>query len=176
MTAETALDLNAGEEQHQYLRFRIGGESFAIAILGVKEIIEFGTMTAVPMMPAFVRGVINLRGRVVPVIDLALRFGQPATAPGRRSCIVIVEVGQDGQQDLGIIVDAVNQVLDIPPADIEPAPSFGAKLRTEFIAGMGKVDGQFVILLNIERVLSIEEMALLAQAGSTAEQPRAAPS
>lgn len=154
----------AGEEQQQYLTFLLGKETFAIGILGVKEIIEYGTLTAVPMMPECVRGVINLRGRVVPVVDLSVRFDRAVTVPGRRTCIVIVEVEAEGEhRDIGIIVDAVNQVIEIPPKEIEPAPSFGANLRGEFIQGMGKVDGRFVIILNIARALSIEEMAQLGR-------------
>lgn len=128
----------------------------------MKEIIEYGTLTVVPMMPASVRGVINLRGRVVPVVDLAVRFGRSLSEPGRRTCIVIVEVAAEGDhRDIGIIVDAVNQVIEILPAEIEPAPTFGANLRGEFIQGMGKVDGRFVIILEIARVLSVDEMAQL---------------
>ncbi|MFO0731212.1 MAG: chemotaxis protein CheW [Nitrospiraceae bacterium] len=158
------------EEQHQYLTFLLAKETFAIGILRVKEIIEFGALTAVPMMPACVRGVINLRGRVVPVVDLAVRFGRPLTEPGRRTCIVIVEVSSEGDhRDIGIIVDAVNQVIEILPADIEPAPAFGANLRGEFIQSMGRVDGRFVIILEIGRVLSIDEMAQVVT--STPEAP-----
>ena len=114
-----------GREDEQFLTFRLGGEVFAMGILGIKEILEFGRLTTVPMMPASVRGVINLRGRVVPVVDLALRFGRAATEPGRRTCIVIVDLEtEDGRQDIGVVVDAVNQVLEIPKADIEPAPFF----------------------------------------------------
>lgn len=154
----------AGEEQQQYLTFHLGKETFAIGILGVKEIIEYGTLTAVPMMPGCVRGVINLRGRVVPVVDLSVRFGRALTEPGRRTCIVIVEVVAEGDhRDIGIIVDAVNQVIEIPVADIEPTPSFGANLRCEFIHGMGKVEGRFVIILNIASVLSIDEIAQLGE-------------
>lgn len=159
--------LNTDEEHRQYLTFRLGEETFAMGILRVKEIIEYGLLTVVPLMPEFVRGVINLRGRVVPVVDLALRFGRANTAPSRRTCIVIAEVGEeDEQQEVGIIVDGVNQVLEIRPEDIEPAPSFGAKLRTEFIAGMGKVEDRFLIILDITRVLSLEDMSTLAQAAS----------
>ena len=159
------------EEQQQYLTFLLGKETFAISILGVKEIIEYGTLTAVPMMPECVRGVINLRGRVVPVVDLAVRFDRDQTVPGRRTCIVIVEVaGEEGEQrDIGIIVDAVNQVIEIPAADIEPAPAFGANLRGEFIQGMGKVDGRFVIILHVAQALSIEEMAHVAASAVSAQ-------
>ncbi len=146
----------------QYLTFTLGGEMFGVGILNVKEIIEFGNLTEIPMMPAFIRGVINLRGAVVPVIDLAARFGGKSTEVGRRTCIVIVEVpDEDARHDIGIIVDAVSEVLEIPGGDIEPPPSFGARIRADFIQGMGKVAGKFVILLEIDKVLSVEEIAQL---------------
>lgn len=156
----------SNDTPQQYLTFSLGGEVFALGILNVKEIIEFGNVTEIPMMPVFIRGVINLRGAVVPVIDLAARFGGNSSAISRRTCIVIVELeAEEGKQDLGVIVDAVNEVLEIPRADIEPPPSFGAKIRADFIQGMGKVDGRFVIILSVERVLSTEEIAMLARAG-----------
>jgi purine-binding chemotaxis protein CheW len=143
----------------QYLTFMLGGEVFAVGILAVKEIIEYGGLTEVPMMPACIRGVINLRGAVVPVMDLSARFGKEATAVTKRTCIVIVEIETaGGQQVIGMVVDAVNAVLEITASEIEPAPTFGAKIRTDFIAGMGKVNGKFVILLNVDSVLSIGEM------------------
>ena len=147
----------------QYLTFSLGGEVFALGILNVKEIIEFGNITEIPMMPAFIRGVINLRGAVVPVIDLSARFGGAASTVSRRTCIIIVELNDgDERQDLGVIVDAVNEVLEIPRAEIEPPPTFGAKIRADFIQGMGKVEGRFVIILNVDRVLSTEEITMLA--------------
>src|SRR5499426_818831 len=125
----------------QYLSFSVMGELFGVAIVSIKEIIEYRATTEVPMMPAFMRGIINLRGRVVPVIDLAVRFGRARSEATRRSCIVIVEAQQNGEQhDLGVVVDAVSAVADIADADIEPPPSFGAKLRREFITGMGKLN------------------------------------
>jgi purine-binding chemotaxis protein CheW len=151
-------------EQSQYLTFMLGGETFAIGILAIKEIIEFDKLTTVPMMPRFVRGVINLRGAVVPVIDLSARFGRAATTASKRTCIVIVEVESgEGSQDVGVLVDAVNEVLEIPGGDIAPAPAFGARVRSEFIAGMGKVEGKFVIILNVAHVLSVEEMGALSE-------------
>lgn len=148
----------------QYLTFQLGGEMFAIGILAIKEIIEYGSPTAVPMMPSTVRGVINLRGAVVPVMDLQARFGQVSSPVGKRTCIVIVEIKSgDECQVIGVVVDAVNEVVDIDAADIEPPPSFGARVRSDFIQGMGKVKGRFVILLDLERVLSLEEMESLAQ-------------
>jgi purine-binding chemotaxis protein CheW len=155
-----------GGDTHQYLTFTLGGEMFAVGILNVKEIIEYGNLTEIPMMPAFIRGVINLRGAVVPVVDLAARFGGKPSEVQRRTCIVIVEVQQeDARHDIGIMVDAVSEVLEIQAADIEPPPSFGARIRADFIAGMGKVAGKFVIILQIDRVLSVDEMAILADVG-----------
>ena len=154
-------------ENSQYLTFSLAGEMYAVGILNVKEIIEYGNLTEIPMMPSFIRGVINLRGAVVPVIDLAARFGAPPSTAQRRTCIVILEIPQeDGKHDLGIMVDAVSEVLEIPAAAIEPSPAFGARIRTDFIAGMGKLNNRFVIILDIQRVLSVDEMATLSQFGS----------
>ena len=151
-------------ETRQYLTFQLAGEMFAIGILSIREIIEYGQLTEVPTAPAFIRGVINLRGAVVPVVDLAVRFGKPPSSIGRRSCIVIVEVAhEDGTQEMGIVVDAVSEVLEIAPADIEPPPAFGARIRIDFIAGMGKIDGRFVIILKVDQVLSVDELAGVAQ-------------
>lgn len=168
-TANTAV-ARASEAPAQYLTFSLAGEMFAVGILNVKEIIEFGHLTEIPMMPAFIRGVINLRGAVVPVIDLAARFGGKRTEVGRRTCIVILEViDQEAHSDIGIMVDAVSEVLEIPPGEIEPPPSFGAKIRADFISGMGKVAGKFVIILNIGKVLSIDEIAMLSGIAQTGE-------
>lgn len=152
------------EDQQQYLTFMLGAEVFAINILSIKEIIEYGNLTIVPKMPAFIRGVINLRGSVVPVIDLAARFDRPEAEISRRTCIVIIEVQhEEVQQVIGVLVDAVNEVLEISADQIEPVPSFGTKIRTDFIEGMGKVDQKFVIILNVNQVLSVDEMAELVQ-------------
>ena len=152
------------EDQQQYLTFMLGAEVFAINILSIKEIIEYGNLTIVPKMPSFIRGVINLRGSVVPVIDLAARFDRPEAVISRRTCIVIIEVQhEEVQQVIGVLVDAVNEVLEIAADQIEPVPSFGTKIRTDFIEGMGKVDQKFVIILNVNQVLSVDEMAELVQ-------------
>lgn len=149
-------------ELQQYLTFQLGGEVFAIGILVIKEILEYEQLTEVPMTPESIRGVINLRGSVVPVIDLSARFGGKITAITRRTCIVILEVHSDEDTHvIGVVVDSVSEVLEIPPSEIEPAPSFGAKIRTDFIAGMGKVDGKFVILLDIGHVLSVDDLTQL---------------
>jgi purine-binding chemotaxis protein CheW len=171
-TGNTAVAATAAEDNQQYLTFMLGGEVFAIGILSIKEIIEYGHLTTVPLMPEHIRGVINLRGAVVPVIDLSARFGRSGTQATRRTCIVIIEVrgddtggggGSGGQQDIGVVVDAVNEVVEIPAAQIEPAPAFGARIRTDFIQGMGKVNERFVIILSVDHVLSVEELAALEQ-------------
>lgn len=149
----------------QYITFVIAGEVYGLEILNTKEIIDYVKPTEIAMMPACVRGVINLRGSVVPVIDLAVRFGKHPTQIVKRTAIVIVETDGDSEnnsrQDIGIIVDAVNEVVDISQQDIEPPPSFGTGIRPDFISGMAKRDGRFVILLNVNRVLSVTEMAAL---------------
>lgn len=165
-TASTEPETDSTSDEYPYLTFRLREETFAIGILAIKEIIEYGTLTPVPMMPRCVRGVINLRGHVVPVIDLSVRFGREETVPSRRTCVVIVEVGSDGErQDLGVLVDAVNQVVELPAKDIEPAPGFGTRVRSEFIAGMGKLNGEFVIILDVDRVLSASDLAALVPSG-----------
>ncbi len=157
----------------QYLTFTLGTELLAVETLSVREIIEYGTLTPIPMMPPSILGVINLRGAVVPVVDLRLRFGDSATRLGRRTCIIILEVTQDSfTQVIGVVVDAVNAVLEISADDIEPAPRFGGRLRADFMHGMGKVDGRLVILLDIARVLSADDLALLAHLEET-EQAQA---
>ena len=164
-----------GVDIQQYLTFQLNGEMYAVGILNVKEIIEYGSLTEIPMMPAFIRGVINLRGSVVPVIDLAARFGGRATETSRRTCIVIIELAhEDERHDIGIVVDAVSEVLEVSDADIEPAPSFGAKIRADFIAGMGKIGGKFVIMLDIRKVLSVDEIAELATVNQSNAKAEAA--
>ncbi|WP_236674979.1 chemotaxis protein CheW [Piscinibacter sp. HJYY11] len=162
MERETMTLANRQAEPGQYLTFVLGGEAYAIGILAIKEIIEYHDLTEVPMMPPCVRGVINLRGAVVPVVDLQARFGRRASEVTKRTCIVIVEVAtQDERQVIGVVVDAVSEVLEIEASAIEPAPSFGAGIRTDFIQGMGKVRGKFVILLDVDRVLSMHDLAVL---------------
>ena len=153
-------------EDKQYLTFMLGGEMFSISILSIKEIIWYANLTEVPMMPACIRGVINLRGAVVPVMDLSNRFGKPSTPVVKSTCIVIIEVptANEGEhQAMGVVVDSVQAVLEIPVSEIEPAPSFGAKIRPDFIEGIAKVNGKFVILLNVNRVLSMQEVSQMGQ-------------
>ncbi|MFQ6333464.1 chemotaxis protein CheW [Methylophilus sp. 3sh_L] len=165
--AKHPLDGMTGVQQ--YLTFMLGHEVFALNILNVKEIIEYGQLTEVPKMPAFIRGVINLRGAVVPVIDMAARFDKPTADITRKTCIVIIEVAHaEGTQVVGMMVDAVNEVVDIEAGNIEPAPSFGANIRADFIEGMGKIEGKFIILLNVNKVLSVDEVSSLATGAALA--------
>jgi len=161
----------SSEDAKQYLTFMLGGEMFSINILRIKEIIWYASLTEVPMMPACIRGVINLRGAVVPVMDLSSRFGKPSTPVTKSSCIVIVEVQtplEGEHQNMGVVVDSVQAVLEIPANEIEPAPSFGTKIRPDFIEGIGKVNGKFVILLNVNRIMSTEEVGQLGQMTASA--------
>lgn len=148
---------------HQYLTFLLGKELFALPIEHVREIIEYEGITEVPLMPDFLRGVINLRGAVVPVIDLSSRFGRARTEIGRRTCVVMLEVNNPeiDLQMLGVLVDSVNEVMSIDRTQIEARPSFGANLRTDFIDGIIKVDGRMVIILDVKQVVSLEELATL---------------
>lgn len=153
----------------QYLSFRTDGERYALPIDSVREITEYRTMTTVPMMPAFVRGVINLRGHVVPVIDLACRFGLGLTEPGKRTCVIIMDVeATDGEPlRFGLMVDAVDSVFDVED-NLEPPPRFGTGLRADFIAGMVRESTGFIIILDINRVLSVDDMKRIASAASGA--------
>lgn len=150
------------EIRTQFLAFGLGGEAFAMEIRFVKEVLQFEELTQVPLMPSFIRGIINLRGAVVPVIDLSIRFGRPASEISRRTCIVILELPQTaGLTALGIMVDSVSEVLELAASDIEPSPAFGSDIRAEFIQGVGKVGTRFVILLDVHHILSQEEFSAL---------------
>ena len=150
-------------ESGQYLTFSLADEVFAVGILVIKEIIQFGQLTTVPLMPNYIRGVINLRGAVVPVIDLYARFGKGIAPVGKRTCIVIIEVTHEEEShDIGIMVDAVSAVIDIAADQIEPPPTFGSSVRNDFIEGMGKVDDKFVIILDVSRTFSVDELAAMS--------------
>ena len=154
------------EDALQYLTFSLGDEVFAIDIRSVREIIQHGSMTVVPLMPEFVRGIINLRGAVVPVIDLQSRFGRPKAEFGKKTCVIIFDVGPEGDKvELGLLVDAVSEVIDIAPSAIEPPPPFGTTIQREFIRGLGKVGSEFIVILEPERALNIDEMVALTEAG-----------
>lgn len=170
VAGDVAEEAHSSSELQQYLTFMLGGEAFAIGILSIKEILEYEQLTEVPMTPDSIRGVINLRGAVVPVIDMSVRFGKKSAPNTRRTCIVILEiVSDDEEHTIGVVVDSVSEVLEIPPSEIEPPPSFGSKIRTDFIEGMGKVNGKFVILLNVGKVLSVDEIAELSAVAEQSE-------
>lgn len=161
-TSDQGGDISVGNSVTQYLTFMCSDEKLAVEILDVKELIEVTNMTRVPLTPDFIRGVINLRGSVVPVIDLAARLTGLSCSLTKRSSIVLVEVQQDDQvQTLGMLVDEVSEILEIDAHNIQPPPSFGANIRTDFIQAMGNVDDQFIILLAIDKVLSVEELSSL---------------
>ena len=154
-----------GKREGKYLTFSLANEEYGIGILKIKEIIGMMPITTVPQTPSFVKGVINLRGKVIPVIDLRLRFDMEGIDYSERTCIIVVEImGRTGTILIGIVVDSVSEVLNIKEEDIEETPAFGARLDTEFIMGMAKLDGGVKILLDIDRVLNAEEITSLETA------------
>ncbi len=153
------------EREGKYLTFSMADEEYGIGILKIKEIIGMMPITTVPQTPDFVKGVINLRGKVIPVMDLRLRFGMEAIDYTERTCIIVVEIeGSTGTIQIGIVVDSVSEVLNVKGEDIEDTPTFGTKLNTEYILGMAKMEGGVKILLDIDRVLNAEEIAVLEKA------------
>ncbi|GAB4406992.1 MAG: chemotaxis protein CheW [Rhodoferax sp.] len=157
---------NVKEDSQQYLTFALGDEVFAMDIRNVREIIQHGAMTVVPLMPDFVRGIINLRGAVVPVIDLQSRLGRPVSQVGKKTCVIIFDVGPPGDRvELGLLVDAVSEVIDIATSQIEPPPPFGTTVAREYILGLVKVGEGFLAILDPERALNVDDMAAIAAAG-----------
>ena len=151
--------------QTQLLTFLLAGDSYAVSILRVREIIEYDAVTRVPNVPPSIRGVINLRGAVVPVVDLPVRFGLGESRVTKRSCVIIVEVDVNGDRlVMGLMADAVSQVIELPPGDIEPPPAFGTRVRVDFLKGLGKIGKGFVLILDIDRVLSNEEVSAAIEA------------
>jgi len=152
-------------ETTQYLTFKLDSEIFALDISQVREVLDYTTTTKVPRTPDFMRGVINLRGSVVPVVDMRLKFGMPPTEKTVNTCVIIVEINVDNERIvLGALADSVQEVIDLDPGSIEPAPRIGTRLRTDFIKGMGKRADQFIIILDIEKVFSADELALVNEA------------
>ena len=150
-------------ETTQFLTFKLGDEVFALDITKVREVLDFTTVTKVPRTPEFMRGVINLRGSVVPVVDLRLKFGMTKTESSVNTCIIITEVTVDNDTTvLGALADSVQEVLDLEPGSIAPAPKIGTKLKTEFITGMGKRDDRFIIILDIDKVFSSDELSIVS--------------
>ena len=149
----------------QFLTFRIGSELFGIELEQTREILEYTGVTEVPLMPKFLSGVINLRGEMVPVIDLAVRLGRKAIQVQRRTCIIVIEIEAQNQNHvLGLLADAVSEVVEIPTHEIEKAPSFGANIRAEFIQGIAKRENKFVVLLDAANALSMRELSYLVEA------------
>ncbi len=153
-------------EVRQYLTFRLGEEVFGLDVGKAREILDMTTITKVPRTPEFLRGVINLRGNVVPVVDMRLKFGMATVENTVDTCIIVTEVTLDGETTvLGALVDSVQEVFDLEPGQIEPAPRIGTRLRTEFLQGMGKRDGKFIMLLDVDKVFSCDELSLVQDAG-----------
>ncbi len=161
---------NGSVEMNQYLTFKLDEEVFGLAIGKVREVLDFSTVTRVPQTPDYMRGVINLRGSVVPVIDLNLKFGMNKTEKTVNTCIIIAEIEMDGEVTiLGALADSVQEVVELEPDQIEPAPKIGTKLNTEFIKGMGRRDDVFIILLDIDKVFSYEEISMVQGGAPTPE-------
>ncbi len=159
----------------QYLSFTIAGTDYGLPILKVKEILQHEEPTRVPGAPASIRGVINVRGSVVPVVDLAVKFGKKETVATKRTCVLVVEaLVQNDRLTLGLLADAVNEVLDLPASAVEPPPAFGAGVRIDYLTGVGKVGRAFVLLLELDRLLSATEAEIAQQASHEAEATAAA--
>ena len=157
-------------ETTQYLTFTLEAEEFALDISKVREVLDYTTITKVPRMPDFLRGVINLRGNVVPVVDLRMKLGMTATEKTVNTCIVIVDVDINGEtMQMGALADSVQEVLELDPRQIEPAPRIGTRIKSEFVRGMGKRDDKFIIILDIDRVLSTDEAGRLQEARESGE-------
>jgi len=162
-------------ETTQYLTFKLEGELFALDIGKVREVLDFTSITKVPQTPDYMRGVINLRGSVVPVVDLRLKFGKTVAEQTVNTCVIIVEVEMDGEKVvMGAMADAVQEVLDLEPDQIEPAPRIGTKLNLDFIRGMGKHADQFIIILDIDKIFSNEELAITVPVEETCIDQRLA--
>jgi purine-binding chemotaxis protein CheW len=152
-------------ETTQYLTFKLDEEIFALDVAKVREILEYSTVTKVPQTPDFMRGVINLRGSVVPVIDLRLKFGMSATEQTVNTCIIVTEVGMEGETVLlGALADSVQEVDEMEPGQIEAAPHIGTRLNTDFIKGMGKQGSNFVMILDIDKVFETDDLTMIADA------------
>ncbi len=155
-------------DTRQYLTFQLGKEVFGLDVSNVREILEFATVTKVPKTPDYMRGVINLRGSVVPVLDMRLKFGLTQTEKTIDTCIIVVEVSfEDEHTIIGTLVDSVQEVSELSPEQIEPPPRIGTQLKTEFIKGMGKKDDHFIIILDIDELFSSEDLAVVSDMGKS---------
>ena len=159
-------------ETRTYLTFTLDQEDFAVDVAGVREVLDYTTVTRVPRTPVFMKGVINLRGSVVPVVDMRLKFGLPETEKTVDTCVIVLEVELEGEvMVIGAIADSVKAVFELDSGDIEPPPRLGTRMETEFISGMGKHNDEFIIILDVNRVFSTEEMELFRQAEESSSQP-----
>ena len=168
MTVEGITDLS------QYLTFKLDQEIYALDITQVREVLDFTEVTKVPRMPDFMRGVINLRGGVMPVVDLRLKFGMSRTEKTVDTCIIIMEISIEGEATLlGALADSVQEVITLEPDQIEPPPKIGTRLKTEFIKGMGKKNNEFVIILDVDKVFSVDELIILQDMEEGSEKNKA---
>lgn len=155
-------------EVRPYLTFTLGEELFAVDVAKVREVLDFTTITKIPRTPEYMRGVINLRGSVVPVIDLRLKFGMSKTENKKNTCIIVLEINMDNEVIiLGALADSVQEVFELEPNQIEPAPRIGTKFKAEFLKGMGKRDDSFIMILDIDKVFSADELIMVQEAGAT---------
>jgi purine-binding chemotaxis protein CheW len=162
MQKELIMSVSQITETRQYLTFKLGNEIFATDVAKVREVLDFTTITEIPRTPDFMSGVINLRGSVVPVVDLRLCFEMSKTVRTRNTCIVVVEVLLENESTvIGALADSVEEVIDLEPDQIQPAPRIGTQIRTDFIKGMGRRDTQFIMILDIDRVFSAEELSAI---------------
>jgi len=168
------MSVNGTMETTQYLTFRLDEEVFALDICKVREVLDYTTITKVPRTPDFMRGVINLRGSVVPVVDMRLKFGMLESEKTVNTCIIIAEISMDGETTvLGALVDSVQEVMDLEPDEIEPSPRIGTKIRTDFIRGMGKRDSRFIMILDVDKIFSFDELTTVQDAGAHANYKEA---
>jgi Chemotaxis signal transduction protein len=171
----TKSDQESDFDHTQYLTFRLAGEEYAVGILHVREIITYGTLTKVPHTPPSIRGVINLRGNVVPVVDLGVKFGLTTSPVTDRTCIIIVETDiNESRTVMGVIADSVSQVISMPEDNILPPPAFGTRVRVDFLHGMGQSGDKFVLVLDIEKVLSADDCATMGPDVSASETSKRA--
>lgn len=167
MSSDNAAKGGNSSESTQYLTFTLDDEVFAVDISKVREVLEFTQVTKVPRTPGFMRGVINLRGSVVPVVDMRLKFGMPKTETTVNTCVIIVEIAQDEDVAvMGALADSVQEVMELTANQIEPPPKIGTRLRSDFLKGMGKHDDRFLLILDIDKVFSTEELAMVQESAA----------
>lgn len=158
---EASLPGEVVADSNQYLTFRVSGDRFAVDILAIQEILEVGQMTSVPLAPSYIRGVFNLRGSVLPVVDLSVRLGRESRPLSKRSCVVVVETRGESAHALGLLVDEVNEILEIPPDQVKPPPDLGESRGPGLVQAMGRIEDSLIVLLDIDQVMRHEDMGHL---------------